>query len=170
MAEGDLKGVVTSSEKLLNGHIVICLFNFYRLDVIKRTFFPLKYDTECRTIPTSWKIELKCEHESDVCESYDFSIKLKRQDSSGHRVKASLNASFYDTQGEPALYPISASKERMINDDELEGIVYCILPSTLREVAAVEVKITIQKCHGETDWHCASKLNTEKNNINLSKL
>ncbi|GBL85848.1 hypothetical protein AVEN_63178-1 [Araneus ventricosus] len=169
MAEGNLKGVVTRDEQVSDGHKIIYKFKVYRLDFIERTFHPLEYNTQCRTIPTSWKMELKCERVSEVYDSYTFSIKLKRKDSSNHRVKASLYVSFYDVDGTPALYPISSSKDRMVHDDELHGTFYNILPSVLSKLVAVEVAIAVKKCHTGT-WQCASKVNTDKNSINLSRL
>ncbi|GBL85847.1 hypothetical protein AVEN_63177-1 [Araneus ventricosus] len=160
MAEGNPNEVVTWDVEIPNGHKVLFKLKVYRLDVVKRTFDPLEYNTQCRTIPTSWEIELKYERVQEVYGTYTFSVKLRRNDTSEHRVKASLYVSFYDVDDEPAFKPISAIKDRMVHDDglqgPLDGELQCtsdnILPALLREVVAVEVCIRIQNCHTGTDW------------------
>ncbi|GBM30098.1 hypothetical protein AVEN_78501-1 [Araneus ventricosus] len=169
MAESNLKGVATRDEQLLDGHKVIYKFKVYRLDNIERMFYPLVYDTQCLTIPTSLEIELKCERVPEANNSYTFSFKLKRKDSSDHRVKTSIFVSFYDVHDTHVFYPISSNRDRMVHDDELLCTLDNIQPSMLSEVVAVEVTIAVQNCHTGT-WQCASKVNTDKNSINLSKL
>ncbi|GBL85844.1 hypothetical protein AVEN_63174-1 [Araneus ventricosus] len=169
MAEGNQNGFVFWDEQIPNGHKAFFKLKVDRLDLIEKTFYPLDYYTSCRTIPTSWAIQLKYERMQDAIGSYTFSINLKRIDSSDHRVKASLYVSFYDVEDTLVFHPISSSIDRMAHD-ELKGMLENILPSMLSEVVSVEVKITIENCHEGTDWQCASKVNTDQNSINLSKL
>ncbi|GBN04577.1 hypothetical protein AVEN_134601-1 [Araneus ventricosus] len=161
MAEGNLNGVKTTEENLVDGHIVVYKFQVHRLDVTKRTFCPLEYNAQCPTTPTLWEIELKYEPVPEDNGSYAFSIMLKRKDSSDHRVKASLFVTFHDVHRNYAFSPIASNRGGMVLDDELQGASDNILPEKLGEVVAVRVTIVIENCHQGTGWHCASSLNNE---------
>ncbi|KAF8791094.1 hypothetical protein HNY73_006021 [Argiope bruennichi] len=171
MAEDNFLSVITNNERLLDGHKIVHLFKVNRLDVTEKSFNPLEYDTQCPIIPSSWLLEMDCERMEVDGDSFIFSIKLKRKDSSNHRVKASFSVLFCDANGGALLHPISSTKGRMICEDELQSSLDNILPSALVEVACVEVTIIIQNCHAGSDWQlCAPYLNIDKNRINLSKL
>ncbi|GBN03907.1 hypothetical protein AVEN_221704-1 [Araneus ventricosus] len=168
MAEGH-KGISSKEEEIEDGHKIIYDVNLHRLDDIQRTYCPLQYQTRCRTIPTSWKIELKCERVPDENSSYTFSMMLKRLDLSDHRVYASFSVSIFDVSGMP-IYPPLERDDRMVHDDELEATIDDFVPSDIGDLVNVTVTIIIKRCHDRTNWQCASKVNTDKNSINLSKL
>ncbi|GBM38735.1 Dynein assembly factor 3, axonemal [Araneus ventricosus] len=168
MAEGNYKGISSKKEEIEDGHKIIYDINFHHLDDIQRTYYPLHYQTQCRTIPTSWKIELMCKRVADENGPYAFSMTLKRLDPSDHRVYASFSVSIFDVSGMP-IYPPLERDDRMVHDDELKATLDDFESSEIADIVSVTVTIIIKRCHERTNLQCASKVNTDKNSINLSK-
>ncbi|CAL1268807.1 unnamed protein product [Larinioides sclopetarius] len=152
MAESNYTGVTSREVLIQDGHQVIYDFNLHHLDLIEKTFFPLEYETWCLTVPTSWKIELKCVRVPGNNGLYTFSVKLKRVDDSNRCVKASLHVSFYDVRGRVAFPPLISSKDIVEHDDELEDGFGDIPSADISHVVLVKVVIMIKRCHTETNF------------------